>query len=146
MKIPDPATDPRHERVRKLPVATDVRFATSHGTVETLEGRVPYRKGDAILTGAQGEDWPVERDRFLRRYEAVEGTGHGEGGRYARATDVMWAIRLEPADMPVAVEVPGGGRLDAKPGDWLVLYEEDDIGVVDPIVFEKTYEILDQGD
>ena len=49
----------------KLPVIHNVVFAEVAGVCETLEGAVPYKSGDAIVTGVADERWPVSREYFL---------------------------------------------------------------------------------
>src|SRR4051794_41552182 len=76
--LPDLAADPRAPRVTKKPTPVQVEFAAADGVCETLEGPVRFRAGDAILTGVQGERWPVRRDLFMAGYQAVPPTPTGE--------------------------------------------------------------------
>ena len=61
----------------KKPVVIDFEFATEDGEVETLSGKVKYKKGDAIITGVKGEKYPCRRDIFDQTYSIVE---EGERG------------------------------------------------------------------
>ena len=47
--------DPRHVTARKFEREVRVRFATEPCTVQTPEGQVHAKPGDAILTGVGGE-------------------------------------------------------------------------------------------
>jgi hypothetical protein len=90
--------------------------------------------GDALITGTQGELWPVARDRFDQTYERVA------EGIYRKRPLVAYALRLQA---PMSVRV--GERSDvlaANVGDWLLQYEEGEYGVVDPLVFVQTYELV----
>ena len=55
----------------KKPIAVDFEFATEDGEIETLEGKMTYQKGDAIITGVKGEKYPCRRDIFNQTYDVV---------------------------------------------------------------------------
>jgi hypothetical protein len=55
----------------KKPIAVDFEFATEDGEIETLEGKMTYQKGDAIITGVKGEKYPCRRDIFDQTYDIV---------------------------------------------------------------------------
>ena len=55
----------------KKPVIIDFEFATEDGEIETLEGVVSYKKGDAIITGVKGEKYPCRRDIFDQTYDVI---------------------------------------------------------------------------
>jgi hypothetical protein len=40
--------------------------------IDTLEGRMTVTEGDYIITGVQGEKYPVKEHIFLETYEPVE--------------------------------------------------------------------------
>ena len=129
---------PESRLVRKRSTAMSVRFALTGGTCETREGPVGYDAGDAIVTGTCGEEWPIERDRFLAGYEPISPTVRGQNGSYRKRPTVVQALRL---DRPMRVSV---GRqndpLDAQPGDWLLRYEDGSNGVIQDSIFRETYE------
>jgi hypothetical protein len=135
--VPDLTADPNALRVCKKPIPVRVAFAPVDGICETLEGPVRYRAGDPILTGSQGERWPVRRDLFLAGYDPVPPTVATEDGRYRkRPTDVL-ARRL---DNPVSV--PAGWQHDplfGRPGDWLLSYPDGTHGIVEDGIFRATY-------
>ena len=56
----------------KKPIEVDFEFAEEDGEVETLGGKVKYKKGDAIITGVKGEKYPCRRDIFDQTYSIVE--------------------------------------------------------------------------
>lgn len=139
----DVATQPGAVRAHKRPLPVQVRFATEAGKLQTLEGPVRYRPGDALLTGAAGERWPVTRARFDRSYRPEPPTQAGQAGRYVKQPVTVWALRM---DTPFSVRV-GHARdpIVGGPGDWLVQYGADDYGVISATIFEQTYERLDDG-
>ena len=61
------STDPRRVWARKLVREIQVRFTPVACTVQTREGVVHARPGDAILTGIAGEHWRVSRARFAEK-------------------------------------------------------------------------------
>ncbi|NML63067.1 hypothetical protein HHL21_18675 [Massilia sp. RP-1-19] len=92
---------------RKREHQVSVRFAAAAETVETGEGPVDAAPGDAIITGAAGETWPVARAVFALRYRHLAGDTYllpGAGGVAARGAG---ADRSLPAGGGVA---PDGGR------------------------------------
>jgi hypothetical protein len=134
---PDLSTDPRALRVCKKPVPVPVEFATADGTCATLEGPVRFRAGDPILTGVQGERWPVGLDIFRASYEPVPPTRAGENGAYRKAPSISFALRLEqPRDVPVGWQNdPLHGRI----GDWMLQYADGSYGVMRDDIFRDSY-------
>ena len=61
----------------KKPVIIDFEFAAEDGEIETLEGIMSYKKGDAIITGIKGEKYACRRDIFDQTYSIVD-EGHGD--------------------------------------------------------------------
>ncbi len=135
--LPDLSADPRALRVRKKPSPVRVEFAAADGVCDTLEGPVHFKAGDAILTGVQGERWPIARNHFLTSYEPVPPTRAGDGGSYLKAPSLAYALRLDRA-----CEVSVGWQRDplrARPGDWLLQYAGGACGVVQDQIFRETY-------
>ena len=135
---PDLRTDARACRVRKLPAAVTVEFAAADGNVETLEGTVRHTAGDAILTGVNGERWPVRREAFAKSYDPVPPTEAGQPGTYVKRLATALALRLR-----TVMTVPVGRHddtLQGRPGDWLLQYEDGSHGVVCDSIFSATYE------
>lgn len=132
--MPDLAHHPDAVPVMKRPAQLQVRFADADGTCDTLEGPVRFRTGDALITGAQGEQWPIGRERFDQTYECVR------DGVYRKRPMVAYALLLKSA-----MTVPVGGRadpLEAPVGTWLLQYGDGEYGVVDADVFVQTYDVL----
>ena len=55
----------------KKPVIIDFEFAAEDGEIETLEGIMSYKKGDAVITGIKGEKYACRRDIFDQTYDIV---------------------------------------------------------------------------
>ena len=128
---------PQAFRARSKPVTVQARFAPAPGITETLEGPVAHSAGDAIVTGVAGENWPVERARFLASYEAQNPTMPGEDGTYAKRPKEALALRLA---RPHCVTLSGGrGQLNGRIGDYLVQYAVGDQAIVEGSIFERTY-------
>jgi len=135
--LPNLAADPRALRVCKKPTSVQAEFAVADGVCETLEGPVRFRAGDAILTGIQGERWPVRRDLFMTSYQPVSPTGAGENGSYRKAPTLTYALRLDGSrDVPVSWR---HDKLHGHPGDWLLHYADGSYGVIKDSIFRESY-------
>jgi hypothetical protein len=128
-------------RARKRPVAVAVEFASRAGLLKTLEGPVRYRTDDALLTGAAGERWPVERAKFDAAYELVPPATGGNFGHYCKRPLTVWARQMsEPFSVRVGY---AADALRGQPGDWLLQYASDDYGIISAALFAQTYELGD---
>lgn len=125
------------QRAFKRPVVHDVVFAEEPGVCETLEGEVPYKCCDALVTGVTNERWPVSREKFLTSYEAMPPTVSGVDGRYFKKKILVWVLQLE---MKTSVSVAEKSTwLTGCVGDWLVQYEPGNWGIVEKDIFQQTY-------
>ena len=136
------AANPLAVRVEKQAVEVNVLWAKADGVLQTREGAVHYRAGDALLHDDAGYHWPVQRDRFGARYRALAPTVDGEDGRYIARHQIAHARRMEER---FSVRV-GHARdlLQGAPGDWLLHYFDGSYGVVAGEVFNRTYAIEGQ--
>lgn len=126
---------------RSRPTLHEVTFAAAAGVIETLEGPVRHEAGDAIITGVQGEQWPVEPHKFAERYTPCAGTLPGHPGAY---TKTVREVRARQFQETGSVQLPNGkGELRAKQGDWHVEYGPGDESVVADEIFRLTYERLE---
>ena len=134
----DMSADPAAAKYLKTATVL-VEFADQDGAIDTMEGRVPYLAGDAILTGVIGEKWPVKRRVFDSLYEPVADTEQSEYRKKQGATvfakQMDFAFRTKIRD--------GSATLEGKQGDWLVQYAVGDVGVVANEIFCKSYRALD---
>jgi PGDYG protein len=133
---------PRRVKARKRERAVQVRFALAACTIESPEGVVQARAGDAILTGTAGEQWRVSRARFPGKYHPLPPTAAGEDGTYISTPIDVLAVPLAQAFTVVLAD--GESRLYGHPGDWLVDYGDGSFGVVAARLFPTIYEILAQ--
>jgi hypothetical protein len=133
--------DPRRVHARKLEREIDVRFTPVACTVQTREGLVHARPGDAIITGTAGEHWRVSRARFTERYRPVPPTQTGESGRYTSLPNRIVAVPMTEAFEVLLAD--GVSRLTGDAGEWLVDYGDGSLGIVSPAIFATTYQIID---
>jgi len=137
---PEVSEHPDCMEARKLVHEVQVSFADDDRTVETLEGVVHAKPGDAILTGIGGEQWRVSRRHFPDKYRPVAPTEHGETGAYVSLPNRVLALRMNSA---FEVQLADGvSRLRGEAGDWLVDYGDGSLGIVAADVFSTTYEII----
>ncbi len=131
---------PRRVVARKQEREIQVRFARAAESVQTNEGLVQARVGDAILTGINGEHWRVSQERFPDKYRPAESTQPGADGAYVSLPNRVFAV-----PMTTAFEVllsDGESKLMGRPGDWLVDYGDGSLGIVSSRVFDLTYQIV----
>jgi len=132
--------DPAAVQALKRPLSVAVEFAKTSGVVDSLEGAVHFRAGDALLTGVQGERWVIQRHKFEQSYTPVEPTINGKDGFYIKKPMLVWAKRLTQ-NISVAVGWQND-PLSGVSGDWLLQYGSDDFGIIQHDIFIKTYDIL----
>jgi hypothetical protein len=137
----DLSEDRAARRARKRAVVVQVEFAEKAGTLATQEGPVHFSTGDALLTGSQGERWPVPRHTFDVNYAPVAPNRPGKPGPYRKRPLVVWAKPMNEA-FDVTLD-RDRGSLRGRAGDWLVQYAPSDFSVVGAQVFAQTYELLD---
>ena len=125
--------------VRKLPVIISYRVAEEEqiSGIHTAEGDVPAKVGDAILTTKDtGKSWPIRWSKFSETYNF-----DSLGDCYKKPIVVLaWVMNKDFSVTVSWVNTPIYG----KPGDMLVRYGPDDLGVVSRDEFH-TYELLAQG-
>ncbi len=132
--------DPQRVLARKLEREIDVRFTPVACTVQTSEGVVHARPGDAIITGTAGEHWRVSRSRFSDKYRPVPPTVAGEAGRYVSLPNRIMAVPMTEAFEVMLAD--GVSRLKGLPGEWLVDYGDGSLGIVSAAIFASTYTII----
>jgi hypothetical protein len=134
------SADPRRVYARKLEHVIEVKFTPVECTLQTPEGVVHAKPGDAILTGIGGEHWRVSRERFNEKYRAVPPTVAGEPGRYVSLPNRILALLMSESFEVLLAD--GVSRLHGHPGDWLVDYGDGSLGIVSRTIFPTTYEII----
>ncbi|MEO8062626.1 MAG: PGDYG domain-containing protein [Pseudomonadota bacterium] len=132
--------NPRRVVARKLEREVQVHFATAPRTVQTNEGLVQARTGDAILTGINGEHWRVSQARFGDKYRPAEATTAGTDGAYISLPNRVFAVPMKETFEVLLAD--GDSKLTGRAGDWLVDYGDGSLGVVSSKVFDQTYEVV----
>jgi hypothetical protein len=124
----------------KKDIPVPVTFAFEDGVLETREGAVAYRKGDALLQGHEDEAWPVAFQHFQEFYFPIEDTVPGKDGKYSKKAFPTFALQVEE---PFMVELSDDrGILQGAAHDWLLQYSPNNYGIVAQEIFEMTYEIV----
>lgn len=134
-----PSRDPRSVRARKREYPVQVRFAPADELVPTREGPVHAHAGDAIVTGAAGEQWPVRPAMFHARYRPLAPLAAGQAGTYLSQPIDVVALPMHAA---FAVDLADGDRLLGLPGDWLVEYGDGGLAIVAASIFPTTYDLI----
>lgn len=60
-------------KVRKIPVVVDAVQTDTELYIDTLEGVMKASPGDWIITGIDGEKYPIKPDIFNKTYEIIGG-------------------------------------------------------------------------
>ncbi|MFC5511864.1 PGDYG domain-containing protein [Massilia jejuensis] len=127
---------PAAVKVGKIPSRVFVRFVEKSESIITREGCVPAHPGDAVVTAATGEQWPVVRAVFDRYYEPTsEATVFSSIPRESLALQINGPFQVILTD--------GISRLFGKPGDWLLDYGDGHLGIVGADIFATIYRRLD---
>jgi PGDYG protein len=132
--------NPRRVVARKLEREIQVKFAQAAQSVQTNEGLVHAKPGDAILTGINGEHWRVSQARFPDKYRPAANTTPGADGAYISLPNRVFAVPMKEHFEVLLAD--GESKLNGKAGDWLVDYGDGSLGVVSAKVFDQTYEVV----
>lgn len=128
--------DPRALQVHKIAARVTARCASQREQINTREGLVQANPGDLIVTAATGEQWPVAREKFERRYRPASAPGEYESVPHA-------SLALAVHEPFAVLLADGVSRLCGQPGDWLLDYGDGSMGVVAADIFPSTYQRLD---
>ncbi|MGO9445922.1 MAG: PGDYG domain-containing protein [Thiobacillaceae bacterium] len=125
----------------KNAISVGVKFATQRGVLQTREGPVGYEAGDALMNGAKGEHWAIQRARFEATYKPLPPTAMGEEGQYLKMP-LPVSARQVLADETIALS-EARGVLQAQKGDWILTTEDGRQWVVANDIFRVTYSVLE---
>ena len=128
---PDLSAEPDAFETAKRPIPLEFRIAEKDEVIQTKEGPVGASTGDAIMTGTEGENWPIPGEKFEQTYDIIE------PGMAAKKDIAVFA-----KEMPKVFQVKvswSEDLLQGEPGDFLVQYGVGDYGVVGREIFRKTY-------
>ena len=128
---PELSQDPNGFETAKKPIPLNFRYAEEAETIETKEGPVTAEAGAAIMTGTEGEQWPIPGEKFEQTYDVLE------PGTAAKKNIPVFAKEMaEPFQVKVSWS---NDLLQGEAGDYLVQYGPGDYGVVGREIFQKTY-------
>ena len=128
---PDLSQDPEGFETAKKPIPLEFSFTDTDQTIETKEGSVQARAGDAIMTGTEGEQWPIPIEKFKQTYDDL-----GDGTAAKKDIPVFAKEMSEPFQVKVSWS---SDLLSGERGDYLVQYGPGDYGIVGKDIFLKTY-------
>lgn len=104
--------------------------------INTLEGVITANKNDFVVTGVENEQYPVEKEKFLSKYEKVS----GKENVWRKKSGNVMACQLTK-DM--SVSLGERGTLEGKKGDYLVTSLEEYAKLHEIEVNEKSVSALD---
>lgn len=136
--------DLNHEHILKYfkkSIPVSVVFALGPGELLTKEGVVQYEVGDALVTGIEGERWPIRRSHFADIYEPNANLQFGQDGYYRKKHMPVEARQLVKI---TEVELSAGrGTLLPSINDWLITAANGDCWIVADSIFKTTYQSLE---
>ncbi|MDR2186590.1 MAG: DHH family phosphoesterase [Azonexus sp.] len=135
----DVAAQPGAVRACKKPFTVTAHFARQAGIAATREGAVPYAIGDVLVTGVDGETWPVRPEHFAAAYTPQPPLQTGQDGVYLANPRQADALCM-PAIFCLSLK--NGGLLWGQRGDWLIQHGDGEYGIVGAALFTATYDIL----
>lgn len=124
-------------KVIKQAIVQKYRVATDTEVVDTKEGPVTARPGDAIVTDANNFSWPIPKEKFFNpaTYCIDE-----QAGTYFKQPVVVDAELMHEA---FSVKVSwNDDLLHGRPGDYKLTYSPGDYGVVAAEDFAATYVVV----
>jgi hypothetical protein len=130
---PELSQDPDGFESAKKPIPVVFELAGEDKTIETKEGSVRAMAGDAIMTGVEGEQWPIPIEKFNQTYDDL-----GDGTASKKDIPVFVKEMSEPFQVKVSWS---DDLLSGEAGDYLVQYGPGDYGVVGKDIFLKTYKL-----
>jgi hypothetical protein len=110
--------------------------ATRADTLETADGPVNVRPGDFIISMSSGERFPIKADIYFGTYEVLSQVGSWYVGRRLLHPRRAWPISSNGAELDYGV---GRGRVSAARGSWIYQSDDDDFGLINADVKDKSY-------
>lgn len=129
----------------KLPIPAMYSMNNEQGDVQTKEGPVLAKVDDYIMTGVEGEHWPIDKEKFEKSYDFLDPKKPRNGLAVKKFIQVY---AVQPAkqkgtpysDKPFKVKA-SWGDLDGKIEDYLVQYDTGGYGIVTYSIFLKSYDL-----
>ena len=115
----------------KKPIRLKYRISDTDDTIKTKEGEVKCKEGDFILTGTEGELWPIKSEKFKSTYKQINKNFASKKKLivYALQMKDIFRVKVNWSD----------DILEGKYNDYLIEYNKGDYGIVDELIFRKTY-------
>lgn len=122
----------------RRPIILTAERVFEQQTIETWEGRRTAYPGDFVMTGTEGEHWPVTAESFDRLYDIIAQDDDGRTVRVQKKPlNVPCYQVYQPIDFIIRAE-----PFHAEAGYFLIYYSADDIYPCAPDVFFDTFELL----
>lgn len=115
------------------PVELKAEQLTEKTTIHSLEGDVIGNPTDWLITGVNGEQWPVRDEIFKKKYEK----GSKEG--YWRKKPIECKCYQLKEKKPWTTW--NGDKMIAEPGDWMIVQPDGSESSIKDDIFKKTYQI-----
>lgn len=115
----------------KNPTKEKYEIAIKPGTTNTLEGPVKYAAGHYIMTGPQGEKYPISPEKFKALKNDL-------GNGICIPKKIMKVAKL--ADHDGVIHTPWGDLNYTAGNDYIVKHGPNDYGVVKKDIFMQTYD------
>jgi hypothetical protein len=107
--------------------------AKNGGVIDTLEGPVKYSAGDYIMTGPNGEQYPIGSEKFQELK-----TDNGDGT--ASPKKIVKLCKVADHNGEVTLQYNGSQLAYHQGEDVIVRHGVNDYGVVKADIFKQTYE------
>jgi PGDYG protein len=115
----------------KKPAVEKYEIATEPGVIDTLEGPMNYEAGHYIMTGPNGEKYPISPEKF---HEYKNDLGDGQ------CTPKKIFKRAKLANHDGVIHTKRGDLIYTTGNDYIVRHGPDDYGVVKKDIFHQTYD------
>ena len=121
----------------KKPIPVKIKGPVTEETlIKTLESEQQIiHPGDYVVTGIQGEEYPISANVF-RDYEPAFEVGEK---MYKKKAKIVYAYKV---DFSGEVATSQGDILSFKPGYYIVMESPENLWAVDGKVFEESYDFL----
>lgn len=123
---------------RRKPIIMMAERVTEQQVIETWEGARTAYPGDYIMTGVEGERWPVAAESFAQLYDVLE---ESTGGRTLRVRKKVRYVPVYQTYRALDFEIRDE-NFHAEPGYFIVYYGEGDIYPCAPDVFFETFDLI----
>ena len=118
----------------KKPVQVDAEQTLETKIIHTLEGDIVANPTDWIITGIEGEQYPVKDEEFKNIYDCLD------NGRFRKKP-----IKVTAWQTDRELLIPHGeSNLKASIGDYIVKHPDGNFAPVKPDIFNKTYDKCEQ--